>query len=46
MEPQFGMSKPNQAGVTEVGPWVVEKIRELKKKFKGYQHGNKRNCRG
>lgn len=34
MEPQFGMSKPNQAGVTEVGPWIVEKIRELKKKFK------------
>ena len=33
MEPQFGMSKPNQAGVTEAGPWIIEKIQELKKKF-------------
>ena len=33
MEPQFGMSKPNQAGVTEVGPWIIEKIKKLKKKY-------------
>ena len=33
MEPQFGMSKPNQAGVTEVGPWIIEKIKKLKKKM-------------
>ena len=33
MEPQFGMSKPDQAGVTEVGPWIIEKIKKLKKKY-------------
>ena len=33
MEPQFGMSKTNQAGVTEVGPWIIEKIQKLKKKY-------------
>ena len=33
MEPQFGMSKPNQAGVTEDGPWIIEKIKKLKKKY-------------
>ena len=33
-EPQFGMSKPDQAGVTEVGPWIIEKIQKLKKKYK------------
>jgi poly-gamma-glutamate synthesis protein (capsule biosynthesis protein) len=33
-EPQFGMSKPNKAGVCEVGPWIIDKIHQLKKKCK------------
>ena len=31
-EPQFGVSKINKGGVAEIGPWIIEKINQLKKK--------------
>ena len=31
-EPQFGVSKIDKGGVPEIGPWVIEKINQLKKK--------------